>query len=491
MHLSVYKALVAQEFYGNNLFEKVLQTACQVGRMLGLHLSKAHDSIHVPDESSGERERVFRVLYGMDKQRAFLTGGPCDLYHFDSDLELWQSVDTKPNEVNSPSRKLLAAFDDMMMIWEEIYLKLYSTRAIAAGASYASSQVAGLKDLLAKWHEHHPGVLETAMSHPPVGGHDVDDLVSIQFELRYCYHVTQVLVLRCERSEDERAQMQMRHHARTSLQLIVEMSNIGDGTQPTPSRVAKARLATLSRVLGSYPMIAFMDLVAFRLDAFIPSRPQPTNDLARGESPDAEADIKLLHAVPRLVQGLQHADRPSTYLNRLGLGLGWAARVLDETRKAWLMGTESRELSVIVASSPGVGSNAISTDGSTSAVTSGILSSGWENLPSTLRQTQQQHEQGTNPTSASDRMDMDMGMTSSTQAQMPANSGFTPVSSDLGSGGFGGMYDSVGGWSAVPSLDGMGEGGGGHVPRTSTGGCGFHGLDLWQDFFMQEKPDSA
>ncbi|KAK7743289.1 hypothetical protein SLS53_004374 [Cytospora paraplurivora] len=496
------QALLTLEFYGNNLFEKVLQTACHVGRMLGLHLSKAHDSIHVSDESPRERERVFRVLYGMDKQRAFLTGGPCDLYHFDSDLELWQSVAMKPNEVDSPSRKLIAAFDDLMMIWEEIYLKLYSARAIAAGAAYASSQVAGLKDLLIKWHEYHPGVLETTMSHPPsaedgdgsgiqhsIGGHDVDDLVSMQFELRYCYHVTQVLVLRCERSEDERAQMQMRHHARTSLQLIVEMSNIGDGTQPTPSRVAKARLATLSRVLGSYPMIAFMDLVVFHLDQFIPNRPQPTNDPTRGESQDAEADIKLLHAVPRLVQGLQHADRPSTYLSRLGLGLGWAARVLDETRKAWLKGPDSRELSVIVPSSPALGANAISTDGSTGAVTSSIMASGWENLPSTIRQTQQQHEQGTHP--ASDRMDMDMGMPASTQAQMPANSGYTPVSLELGAGTFGSMYDAIGGWSASQSLDGMGEGGGGHVPRTSTGGCGFHGLDLWQDFFMQEKPDSV
>ncbi|ROW15261.1 hypothetical protein VPNG_03027 [Cytospora leucostoma] len=481
-------------------------TACHVGRMLGLHLSKAHESIHVSDESPTERERVFRVLYGMDKQRAFLTGGPCDLYHFDSDLELWQSVDTKPDDVDSPRRKLIAAFDDMMMIWEEIYLKLYSARAIAAGASYASSQVAGLKDLLTKWHEHHPGILETTMFHPQsaedgngsgiqrsIGGRDVDDLVSIQFELRYCYHVTQVLVLRYERSDDEPAQMQMRHHTRTSLQLIVEMSNIGDGTRPTPSRVAKARLATLSRVLGSYPMIAFMDLVEFRLDEFIPSRTQPTKDLSRGDSLDAEADIKLLHAVPRLVQGLQHADRPSTYLNRLGLGLEWAARVLDETRKAWLMSTgqDSREFSVIVPSSPALGANAISTDGSTGAVNSSILASGWEDLPSTLRQTQQQHEQVKNPASASDRLDMDMGMPASTQAQMPANSGFTPVSLELGAGTFGSMYDAVGGWSAAQSLDGMGEGGGGHVPRTSTAGCGFHGLDLWQDFFMQEKPDSV
>lgn len=369
MFFMFYQALVAREFYSNTFFERILQTACHVGLMLGLHLSKAHNG--TSGEGPSEREHVFRVLYVLDKQRAFLSGDPCDLYHFDSDLELWN---TTSNQVESPGQRLITAIDDMMIIWEEVYLKLYSARAMAAGAPYLSTQVAGLMQLLGRWHEHHPGVLETPTSTSSfgdnhvganiqhnLGGHEVHNLKSLQLEMSYCYHVTHVLILRCERSRDERAQVQMRHHARTCLQLIREMGNMEDGASPTPNQRAKTRLALLSRVLGTYPIVAFTDLITFHLDETLSGRLPPTGPLAHPESDDIGADIELLNAILHLLQGLRHADRPGTYLNRLQEGLEWAARVLNETKN--FMGTQAEEQPVPILGGSPAGLMATSTTG--------------------------------------------------------------------------------------------------------------------------------
>lgn len=338
---------MAKELYGNPLFEKVLKTACQVGHMSGLHLSNAHD--RQSGEDLDERERVFRVLYSMDKQRVFLTGDPCDLYHFDSDLELRR---TKPDVTEPPGRRFVAAMDDMMINWEEVYLRLYSARASAAGAEYLSSQVAGLLELLTKWNERHPGVLDASRSarlreQNSPGSHELNDLVSLQFEVRYCYHVTHVLILRCDRSQNEQAQIQMGYHARTCLRLIAEMGNTDDGTLPEPSCATKARLASLGRALAFYPIIAFTDLVVLRIDEILLNRQLPNGRSTHDESGGIEADIKLLDGVLRVLERLQYTDRPSTYFNKLRLGLGWAAGVLKEIEGARLIGAQTQDLSAL------------------------------------------------------------------------------------------------------------------------------------------------
>ncbi|OKL61776.1 hypothetical protein UA08_02433 [Talaromyces atroroseus] len=476
-------ALVAQEFYGDNIFEKVLRTACGVSRMLGLHLSESYGKMS--GESPRERERIFRVLYGLDKQRVFLTGDPCDLYHFDSDLELWKSSRREPDEVEPPSRKLIAAFDNMMMIWEEMYLKLYSARAIAAGETYSSSQVAGLVQLLGKWHEHYHSVMEAVGSDRPFAEElvrsrtrhqEVDDWASIQFELRYCYHLTHVLVLRYERSEHERAQVEMRNHARICLRLIVEMGNMGDGTLPTPSRLAKVRLASLRRVLGTYPIVAFLDLLSFRLDELITSRSSPSRDSIHAESQDVEADVGLIHAVIRILQGLQFPDRPTTYLHRLQLGLAWVSDALDEMRKAWLIGAQAGELSASAPSSSVVGQTPVPTDGSASIITSSVLDSSSEHLLSAQRQQKQQQQQWMRSGFSRETMDLDVSF-SSWQPQVPVVSGSTLSPLELGGGGFGMTYNPTENWSAALSLDSTEEGSGGEhtLQRMTalTGGCGF------------------
>jgi hypothetical protein len=113
-------------------------------------------------EENQERERVFRVLYGLDKQRIFLTGDPCDIYAFDSDLELFRSNKSELDTVGLQSQKLTLAFDSLMMIWEETYLTLYSARAVAVAAEILSNQVTVLAQSLRKWRERHIGAIDTA-----------------------------------------------------------------------------------------------------------------------------------------------------------------------------------------------------------------------------------------------------------------------------------------------------------------------------------------
>lgn len=476
--------------------------------MVGLHL---HDS--TGDEDSAERKRLFRVLYAMDKQRVFLTGDPCNLYHFDSDLELWKSDVARhgANEVASSMQRLLAASDDMMMIWEEAYLKLCSARAVSAGPAYSSGQVASLLQLLREWNEHHPGLVDisSASTPPRKNGHGPERVLLTQSELEYCYHVTHVLVLRCDRERDSRAQAQLLVHARASLRLIVEMSNMGDGTAASPSQLVTARLASLGRMLRVYPIVAFLDLVAYHLDDIIPSgtrtrtRPQPTTGPSRGETQSDKADMDLFHAVLRILQRLRHADRPSTYLNSLHLGLYWATRVLDETRRASVTASQS----TLDPSGPGIGLVSKSTDsGATCSATTctsimtSTLGSSWdalnlEPLASAQQQQQQQAELMFSGTS-SEIMDVDMGVMAppSAQVHVQTSPGFIAGPPELDSGDFGGVFGGVSGgvfghmesWSALSSVDSVRDesgGGGGRTALKVTGRCGFHGFEDWQDAF--------
>ncbi|KAI1411056.1 hypothetical protein F5Y13DRAFT_201587 [Hypoxylon sp. FL1857] len=290
-------ALVARQFYGNIMFERVCHAACQVGRTLGLPRSERRGN--GADENSAERKRLFRVLYALDKQRVFASGQPCDLYSFDSDLVLAPSA-----EHELPGRKLINAFDHMMEIWEEIYLALYSSRAIASGKAYRAQQVRRIAQLIDGWHEQNHKFLEATFLDGTA------ELVNLQLELKYCYHVTQVLAL-CHDRQNERTQQQLRNHDRTCLKLIIEAGCLSAGA---------ARIALLSRILGNYPIAAFIDLVAFHF-----------NTLTKLGSPDAEleSDFEILLTVCRRLQMLQHPNFSSVYFTHLHKGMTWALSILE------------------------------------------------------------------------------------------------------------------------------------------------------------------
>ncbi|KAI2780391.1 hypothetical protein F4815DRAFT_148196 [Daldinia loculata] len=290
-------ALTSKQFYGNIMFERICQTACQVGLTLGLHRSRTSE-----DDASHrqtEWERLFRVLYALDKQRAFMSGQTCDIHLFDSDLTLGSIND---NEL--PSRRLNNAFDHMMEIWEEVYLSLYSSRANTAGEAYRVRQARRMTQLVDEWNQQNHELITAIFPE------NTAELANIQLELKYCYHVTQVLCLRHDR-QDELAQHQMRDHARICLRLV---SEVGSPSLTTTS------LALLDRMLGNYPVVAFIELVAFYF-----------NTLAKGEAPEPEleADLEILWAVCRYLQALHNPSFQTTYYPRLRDGLAWALENIE------------------------------------------------------------------------------------------------------------------------------------------------------------------
>ncbi|KAK6084703.1 hypothetical protein SCUP515_01199 [Seiridium cupressi] len=293
-------ALVARHLYSIIMFEKVCQAACQVGRNMGLHRSETRQT--TLGGNAADRERLFKVLYAMDKQRVFVTGHPCDLYSFDADILFGLCPADE-----SPVGQVQQAFNNMMGIWEDMYLVLYSSRAASAGPAYCARQVQVVSRLVEKWSQRHCELLD------PVLLEQDPALAPAQLELKYCYHIRQVLVLRCDRGNESSRQLLLKH-ARHCLNLIAKVG---------PAPINTEHLASLARILGNYPMVAFIDLLSYHLPTLLEE--ESGSDLP----PEIYSDIELLKVVPTCLLALQHADRAYSFFGRSYVGLSWAVGILD------------------------------------------------------------------------------------------------------------------------------------------------------------------
>lgn len=215
-----------------------------------------------------------------------MTGLPCDLHMFDSDHRPF----------SDPSGQLAN-------IWEEIYLNLYTSRAKGLGADARDRQVQQLSNSLSRFAQRH------AKSVPPSPG-GMEDMDPVTLELVYGFHVSQVLVLRCDR-RSESSQERMLELARKSLKLVLAVFNLAPTTQ---------RLALLASIIGNYPMVAFFELASYRLAGLFKT----------GEADAAvQADISLLRAVCEHVQMPEHDKLKHIFYSRLMLGLRWALDILE------------------------------------------------------------------------------------------------------------------------------------------------------------------
>ncbi|KAI0977267.1 hypothetical protein F4678DRAFT_412343 [Xylaria arbuscula] len=303
-------ALVGREFYKNAVSEKACQTAVHLARIIGLHRPTTSDCSDAQGIEKGDRDRLFRVLYAMDKCRTFLSGRPCDLYLFDTEAQPDNIVGDE-----SPSTRLNNAFDHFMRIWEEIYLTLYSARASLAGGKARTQRVSTMNDMVVSWTQRYGDLLE-----PTDSGFEVKQEPR-NLELNYCYHITKVMILRCDGRSH--VQLQMVDHSRACLRIIASIVN---------KPVTTPGLASLARVLQNYPIASFTELVHFHLQ-----------NLGRG-GPAEEArsdDIELFRYIHRSIKPLEHPDLPQTYLSRLGLCLNWLLQVLETVE-----GTTHRSLNV-------------------------------------------------------------------------------------------------------------------------------------------------
>ncbi|KAI0602684.1 hypothetical protein F4775DRAFT_535138 [Biscogniauxia sp. FL1348] len=294
--------LAAREFYNNGTAEKVCHVACQVGRAWGLHRSKTRrqgeENIDCCD-SEKERGRLFRVLYTLDKQRVFMTGQPCDLYMFDSDHHI--STDSSRDRTE---HSISDAFNHLMTIWEEIYLKLYTLREAGANGERRASQMRLVMSSMDNFAQLHSKTLSSSST-------DVmEDFQPLQMEISYGYLVSQVLILRCDQGSNQ-SQDKMREISRSCLRLILDVCK---------TRFTATRIAVLGSLFRNYPIVAFVELVAFHM----------ANLFKNGEYDTAmQADISLVRATCNQLQILQYEQLENMFYVRLRLGLSWALDTLE------------------------------------------------------------------------------------------------------------------------------------------------------------------
>ncbi|TRX91236.1 hypothetical protein FHL15_007841 [Xylaria flabelliformis] len=290
--------LAAQEFYSDATAERVCQAACQVGRLMGIH--RLEDRRQSEGEDTSDTQgRIFRILYAMDKQRVFMTGQPCDLHLFDSDQHIGPGRSEPDND-----HPISEAFDHLMTIWEEIYLNLYSPRALRASTDTRLRQMRLVTGSLERFAQVHAKLLS------PTLATNVEDEDLSRIELQYGYQVSQILVLRSDQ-DNEQSQSKMRDLARLSLRLILEVRK---------PPLTTARFALLARLFRRYPMVGFVELVAFRLRSSYDDFDVTTALLA---------DVSLLREVCEQLEIMQYDNLSHIFYARLSKGLVWALDTLE------------------------------------------------------------------------------------------------------------------------------------------------------------------
>lgn len=130
----------------------------------------------------------------MDKERTFITGVPCDLYFFDSDIQLHE------DETGGSLQRYAVARYHIMSLWEEVYVSLYSSRAVRTETWQRSQQVSRLHDMFRDWGFKYKALLKAHV------GPEEDTKDCFQLELKYCFHVGQILIHHCGREETNKKQ---------------------------------------------------------------------------------------------------------------------------------------------------------------------------------------------------------------------------------------------------------------------------------------------
>lgn len=284
--------------------------ACYVVKFMGLQQSHGLRS-GTPDIDA-ERRNIFWALYAMDKQRSFMTGQPCDLYLFDSDIQLRHS------ESGPVAQHFTLAYIHMMSLWEDIYMSLYSSRAARKGIPHRHSQVHRLSNRFQNWGTQHSQLLSKPVAEK------VSPMTNLRLELRYCFHVGHILIHRChsqdsskqQRINSARAALSIIHELRTATPTISGIAVLG--RQVTHSTYSPF-LINIDRLFRCYPMVPFHELH----DRFIEAPKMESSNDINGMVNTAEALFLL-----------QHPNFPSVYYTRLHLGMVWCIETAVIIRNA-------------------------------------------------------------------------------------------------------------------------------------------------------------
>ncbi|KAL5358247.1 hypothetical protein BJX96DRAFT_182798 [Aspergillus floccosus] len=200
--------LVAREFFASSVYKKVCHAACMLARSMDLSRSVSGMS----EPTAQTRQRLLWILYSMDKQRVFLCGQSPDMYLFDSDF---QPPLVHARTGTAPTDQLQAASLHLMSLWEDIYMDLYSARAIRSSAKQRRDHVRVLNHACDEWEQQHRDLLNSSFPSNTLGGS------LMQMEVRYFYHVSKVLIHRCDMSAD--GWQNTRDHAISALRYITDV----------------------------------------------------------------------------------------------------------------------------------------------------------------------------------------------------------------------------------------------------------------------------
>ena len=196
--------MVAREYWNGKLFARICQMACNIAKHMGLQRISGSPT---SDPSSEDKEKadLFWTLYIMDKERAFMSGIPPDIYLFDTDVRLsgQESGYTLPH--------YRVALIHMMSLWEDIHMSLYSSRVGRERASQVDTKVSKLNTRLSAWATRHIQLLDNAANDSPWFPY-------LSLELRYVFHVAQILTHRCGSSNESKQRRII--HARAALSII-------------------------------------------------------------------------------------------------------------------------------------------------------------------------------------------------------------------------------------------------------------------------------
>ena len=196
---------MAREYHESKVFEMICHLASNVLKSIGLQHGDGlkNDA----SESDLERKELYWALFNMDKQRTFIAGRAFDLHFYETDDRLFDT--DMPRNTKQQYR---TAHIHMMAIWEKIYISLYSSRAMRADAEQRQHQISKLDQLSKKWCRRNGHLLPKS---PLVENTSID---SWRVELKYCFHVGQVVIHRA--SEDDSSRVVEVSNARAALQII-------------------------------------------------------------------------------------------------------------------------------------------------------------------------------------------------------------------------------------------------------------------------------
>ena len=296
--------MVAREYCESQVFERLCHMACLVAKSMGLHRLPS-DSTRATTEENAERTDLFWALYVMDKERVFMTGQPCDFYLFDTDMQLLEC------EIECTPQHYTVAHNYLMSLWEEIYVSLYSSGARRKGLRRRFKQVTKLSKLFRNWGCKYSVLLKTPLA---VEASAKD---CFRLELKYCFHVGQILIHRCGREETSKQQR---------ISSVYSALNIIKDIHGSSSSISK--VALLGRSVPSYPYMYFADLGRiFRCYPSVAFLELHTRIL---EDPcsRSKADVELLTTIAEALNPLKDPNFPQAYYSRLHIGMLWCLNVV-------------------------------------------------------------------------------------------------------------------------------------------------------------------